>query len=165
MKWDEIGQMQCSVARSSAVLGDRWTLLILSDVFLGVRRFEDFKKRLKMSRTTLASRLQLLERHEVLVRQQYQDSPARFEYRLTQQGHGLYPVITTILNWGDTYYADAAGVPIIRQHKTCGHDILPQLTCPECGEEVTARNMSARVRPSVAGMPDVERGPISKQAR
>ena len=162
MKWDEIGQMQCSVARSSAVLGDRWTLLILSDVFLGVRRFEDFQKRLKLSRTTLAARLQLLERHDVLQRQQYQDNPARFEYRLTAKGRDLFPIITTILNWGDKYYADAAGLPVIRRHKSCGHDIQPVLTCPECGDAVSERNMAGRARPSVAGQPDVERGPMLK---
>lgn len=162
MKWDEIGKMQCSVARSSAVLGDRWTLLILSDVFLGVRRFEDFQRRLKLSRTTLANRLHLLEEHDVLERQQYQTQPVRYEYRLTPKGRDLYPVITTILNWGDKYYADASGIPIVRQHKTCGHDIQPQLVCPECNEPITTRNMTARKRDSVAGFEDVERGPFQK---
>ena len=162
MKWDEIGQMQCSVARSSAVLGDRWTLLILSDVFLGVRRFEDFQRRLKLSRTTLANRLQLLEEHNVLERHQYQAQPVRYEYRLTPKGRDLYPVITTILNWGDKYYADEAGVPIVRQHKTCGHDIQPQLICPECHEPVTTKNMTARKRAPVSGFAEVERGPFKR---
>ncbi|MEM9570882.1 MAG: helix-turn-helix domain-containing protein [Pseudomonadota bacterium] len=162
MKWDEIGQMQCSVARSSAVLGDRWTLLILSDVFLGVRRFEDFQKRLKLSRTTLATRLQMLERHDVLRREQYQSQPVRYEYRLTAKGRDLFPVISTILNWGDKYYADDADVPIIRTHKTCGHDIQPQLVCPDCGEPVNERNMTGRARAAVASHPDVERGPFSR---
>jgi len=163
MKWEEIGQMQCSVARSSAVLGDRWTLLILSDVFLGVRRFEDFQKRLKMSRTTLASRLQLLERHEVLKRVQYQSQPVRYEYRLTPKGRDLFPVISTILNWGDKYYADQAGVPIVRQHQSCGHDIQPMLVCPECFEPVNEKNMSGRRRPAMAGHPDVARGPMRRR--
>ena len=93
MKWDEIGQMQCSVARSSAVLGDRWTLLILSDVFLGVRRFEDFQKRLKLSRTTLAARLQLLERHDVLARRQHHSRGRRAPDRAaTGAGQRLYMV-------------------------------------------------------------------------
>ena len=162
MKRDEIGQMQCSVARSSAVLGDRWTLLILSDVFLGVRRFEDFQKRLNLSRTTLASRLQLLERHDVLFREPYQNNPVRYEYRLTAKGRDLFPVITTILNWGDKYYADVAGVPIVRTHKTCGHDIQPQLVCPDCGEPVNERNMTARARAPFANIPDVERGPFQR---
>ena len=162
MKWDEVGQMQCSVARSSAVLGDRWTLLILSDVFLGVRRFEDFQKRLKMSRTTLAARLQLLEQHDVLERQQYQDNPVRYEYRLTPKGRDLYPVITTIVTWGDKHYADSAGVPIIRQHKTCGHDIQPKLVCPECGEPVSEKNITARVRDPKAGYSAIERGPLRR---
>ena len=83
MKWDEVADQQCSVARASAVLGDRWTLIILSDCFLGVRRFDDFQRRLGISRTTLANRLKLLEAHGVLARGQYRESPPRIEYRLT----------------------------------------------------------------------------------
>lgn len=162
MKWDEIGHTQCSVARSSAVLGDRWTLLILSDAFLGVRRFEDFQNRLSLSRTTLTSRLKLLERHDVLNRCLYQDNPKRYEYRLTAKGRDLFPVITTILNWGDTYYADEAGPPILRQHTTCGHDVQPVLACPHCDETVGVHNMSGRSRPSMTGFPDVERTPIKR---
>lgn len=161
MKWDEIGKMQCSVARTSAVLGDRWTLLILSDAFLGVKRYEDFQKRLKMSRTTLATRLKLLEEHGVLRRQKYQSNPVRFEYRLTPKGRDLFPVITTILNWGDKYYADDAGPPVLRRHETCGHDIQPKLVCPECGDPADTFSMSGRARPSKKGFADVERGPAS----
>lgn len=160
MKWDEISQTQCSVARASAVLGDRWTLLIISDALMGVRRFEDFQKRLKMSRTTLASRLKLLERHSVLKRSRYQDNPARYEYRLTEKGRDLFPVITTILNWGDKHYCDEAGPPILRTHLDCGHDIQPELRCTQCHEPVDHRNMSGRARPSRGDMPDVERGPM-----
>lgn len=162
MKWDQIGQTQCSVARSSAVLGDRWTLLIISDAFLGVRRFEDFQSRLSLSRTTLTSRLKLLERHDVLTRRLYKDTPKRYEYRLTTKGRDLFPVISTILNWGDKYYADEAGPPILRKHLTCGHDIQPVLTCPECQDPVGAHNMAGRSRPTKPGFPDVERVPMKR---
>ena len=160
MKWDEIGDMQCSIARASTVLGDRWTLLVLSDAFLGVRRFEDFQKRLKLSRTTLANRLKLLERHDVLSRCLYQENPVRFEYRLTKKGLDLFPVITTMLNWGDAYYSETGGPPIVRTHTDCGHDIQPELVCPACREPVHARNMHARARPATPGIPDVERKPV-----
>ena len=164
MKWNEVSQTQCSVARSSAVLGDRWTLLILSEVFLGVRKFEDFQRRLTISRTTLASRLKLLEGHKVLERRQYQQNPVRYEYRLTDKGRDLFPVITTILNWGDKYYADQAGPPILRTHLACGHDIAPVLTCPACGEPVDARNMRGRTREPVDGFADVVRGPMASES-
>ncbi len=161
MKWDEISAEQCSVARASAVLGDRWTLVILSDAFLGVRRFEDFEERLGISRTTLANRLKNLVHHGVLQRKKYQDNPARYEYRFTDKGRDLYPVITTILNWGDTYCSDEAGPPILRKHISCGLDMLPVLTCPECKEEVTARDVQARARPPHDRFPPILRGPMT----
>jgi len=160
MKWDEVSKPQCSVARSSAVLGDRWTLLILSDCFLGVRNFDQFQDRLEIPRTTLANRLQKLIEHDVLYRKKYRTSPDRFEYRLTEKGRDLYPVLSTILNWGDKYYAEAAGPPILRQHMPCGHDIQPVLQCPECETAVDAHNIHARIRPHHDSCPDVNRGPV-----
>lgn len=159
MKWDNIGDEQCSVARASAVLGDRWTLVILSDCFLGIRRFDQFQERLNIPRTTLANRLQKLEEHGVLLRKAYQQNPVRYEYRLTDKGRDLYPVISTILNWGDTYYDDGAGPPILRNHISCGHDIKPVLACPECNETLDARAIRARKRDHVSGFPEVRRGP------
>lgn len=163
MKWDDASQQQCSIARASAVLGDRWTLLILSDAFLGIQRFDSFQQRLDISRTTLTNRLKLLEDHDVITRKQYQSNPVRYEYKLTSKGHDLYPVISTLLNWGDRYYSDADQPPIIRMHKPCGHDIQPILSCPECHEEVTARNVAARKRPNQSGIPDVVRGPAERK--
>lgn len=142
------------------MLGDRWTLLILSDCFLGVRNFDQFQDRLEIPRTTLANRLQKLEQHDVLYRKRYQTNPDRFEYRLTDKGRDLYPVLSTILNWGDKYYSDAAGPPILRQHVPCGHDIQPVLQCPECEEAVDAHNIHARIRPKDGSHLDVKRGPV-----
>jgi DNA-binding HxlR family transcriptional regulator len=161
VKWEDIGHSQCSVARSSAVLGDRWVLVILSDIFLGVRRFDDFHQRLAIPRTTLANRLARLVEHGVLDRSLYQSAPERYEYRLTAKGRDLYPVISTIVNWGDKYYCVADEPPIIRRHKHCGHDVLPVLTCPECDQRIDAYSMDARKRRSVEGIPDVVRGPVS----
>tara|TARA_R110001592_G_scaffold1874_12_gene11399 strand:- start:4946 stop:5446 length:501 start_codon:yes stop_codon:yes gene_type:complete len=160
MQWDELSTQQCSVARSSIVLGDRWTLVILSDCFLGVRRFDDLQARLQISRTTLTQRLKKLEAHGVLERRAYQSKPARYEYRLTDKGRDLYPVISTLLNWGDKYYSDAAGPPILRQHTSCGHDIQPILTCPDCAEPIDTRSVRARKRPANVDYPKVNRGPF-----
>jgi DNA-binding HxlR family transcriptional regulator len=164
MKWEEISQQQCSIARSSAVLGDRWSLLLLSDFFLGVRRFDDFQQRLGLSRTTLTNRLKLLEDHDVVRRDVYQHQPTRYEYRLTAKGRDLFPVISALVTWGDKYYFDGLTPPIIRTHQVCGHDIQPVLSCPECHEEVDARSMSARGRPESAELPPLERGPLSYSA-
>ncbi len=161
MRWEDLPEQQCSMARTSVVLGDRWTLVILSDVFLGVRRFDDFQKRLGISRTTLANRLKLLEEHGVLTQRQYQDKPPRSEYRLTEKGVGLYPAIIALLDWGDEHYSDAAGPPILRRHKTCGHDFRGVLHCSECGEEVKPRDVEARKRAPDKRFPDVKRGPVT----
>lgn len=160
MKWEDLSEQQCSVARSSAVLGDRWSLLLLSDFFLGVRRFDDFQRRLGLSRTTLTNRLKLLEDHNVVKRAVYQHQPTRYEYRLTAKGRDLFPVISALLTWGDKYYFEGLTPPIIRQHQTCGHDIQPVLSCPKCHEAVDARSMSGRERPASAGLPPLERGPV-----
>lgn len=165
MKWEEINQQQCSVARTSSVIGDRWTLLILSDCFLGVRNFDQFQKRLEIPRTTLANRLQKLIDHDILWRKNYLTKPPRSEYRLTEKGLELYPIISTIVNWGDKYYADGAGPPIIRQHIPCGHDIQPILQCPQCKNDVNARNIHARKRDAHDKYDDVLRGPIEKSAQ
>ena len=161
MRWEELSEQQCSMARASAVLGDRWTLLILSDVFLGVRRFEDFQRRLGLSRTTLASRLKQLEAEGLLAQHQYEERPPRFEYRLTAKGLGLYPAIVCLLDWGDEYYSDAAGPPILRRHTTCGHDFRGVLHCSECGEPLNPRDVEARKRADDERFPPVERGPVS----
>ncbi|GAA6156308.1 winged helix-turn-helix transcriptional regulator [Pyruvatibacter sp. HU-CL02332] len=161
MRWEDLPEQQCSMARTSVVLGDRWTLVILSDVFLGVRRFDDFQKRLGISRTTLANRLKLLEEHGVLTQRQYQDKPPRSEYRLTEKGVGLYPAIIALLDWGDEHYSDAAGPPILRRHKTCGHDFRGVMHCSECGEAVSPRDVEARKREADERFPEVKRGPFT----
>lgn len=144
MKWDDLADQPCSVARSTAVIGDRWTLMILRDCFLGVRRFEAFQERLGISRTIIADRLKLLTDEGVLKKVAYQERPVRHEYRLTEKGLDLYPVILAIVSWGDRHYADQRGPPIIRRHKACGCDFQPVMTCSECGGAVEARDVEAR---------------------
>ena len=144
MKWEELADQPCSVARSVAVIGDRWTLMILRDCFLGVKRFEAFQARLGISRTIVADRLKLLTEEGVLQRVPYQESPVRHEYRLTDKGLDLYPVILAVVGWGDRHYADERGPPILRRHKACGCDFQPVLTCSECAEPVDARSVEAR---------------------
>lgn len=144
MKWDDLADQPCSVARSTAVIGDRWTLMILRDCFLGVRRFEGFQERLGISRTVIADRLKLLTDEGVLNKVAYHERPVRHEYRLTEKGLDLYPVILAIVNWGDRHYDDGRGPPIIRRHKACGCDFQPVMTCSECAEPLDARGVEAR---------------------
>jgi len=147
MKWEDLSAQPCSISRALAVIGDRWTLMILRDCFLGVRRFEAFQQRLGISRTIVTDRLRTLVDEGVLRRAVYQDHPVRHEYRLTDKGHDLHPVVMAVAHFGDAHYAGAAGPPVLRRHKACGCDFHPVQVCSECGETVTARQVDARAAP------------------
>ena len=144
MKWDELGDQPCSLARALAIIGDRWTMMILRETFVGVRRFEAFQDRLGLSKALLSERLKLLTEEGVLERQAYQERPPRFEYRLTAKGLDLYPVLLAMVAWGNKYEAGDKGPPIIHHHKICGHDFKAMMACSECGETLHARAVSVR---------------------
>lgn len=144
MRWDELAKEDCSLSRTLAVIGDRWTLLILRDAFLRVRRFDDFEKSLKIARRVLTERLALLVNEGILARIVYQDRPVRYEYRLTDKGLDLYPAILSLVHWGDKHYPTKKGPPVLQTHMKCGHDFRSVLSCSECGEPVTAREVAAR---------------------
>ncbi len=142
MRWDDLDQQPCSLARTLSVVGDRWTLIVLRDCFLGVRRFDHFEERLGITRHVLADRLKKLVDGGVLEKQPYQDKPRRYEYRLTQKGKDLYPVILSLVHWGDRYMADEQGPPIRHRHRSCGHLTRGVLTCSECGEPLQPRDVT-----------------------
>lgn len=142
MKWEEIGDVRCSVARTLSVVGDRWTLLILRDAFVGVRRFDAFQKSLGLTRHLLADRLKKLVEHGILERRRYQERPERHEYRLTDKGIDLYPVLIAIVGWGDRWMAGDEGPPLVYRHRGCGRVARPELHCPACGDPVGARDIT-----------------------
>jgi DNA-binding HxlR family transcriptional regulator len=142
MRWSEIGEQRCSVARALSVIGDRWTLLVLRGAFLRVRRFEDFQRHTGAPRPILSDRLRGLVEEGVLKRQPYGNHPDRYEYRLTEKGLDLYPVLVSLLAWGDRWMPDEDGPPLEVRHKECGHVVHPALACPACGEWVEARDMA-----------------------
>lgn len=141
MKWDDIQNLPCSIARALSVVGDRWTTLIIRDVFTGIRRFEQIQKNLGISRHRLSDRLEKLVEAGVLVRRPYQESPPRFEYCLTEMGRDLYPVILMLKQWGDKWMVDANGPPALHRHKPCGQITSPKLVCSECEEPITPFDM------------------------
>lgn len=146
MRWNDLATEDCSLARSLAVIGDRWTLLILRDAFLRVRRFEDFQERLGIARRVLTERLAGLVQDGVLEKVAYQQRPLLHEYRLTDKGLALYPVILSLVHWGDRYYAEKDGPPVLHTHKACGYDFHSVLACSECGEAIGARDVIAHGR-------------------
>ncbi len=150
MRWDDIGQQVCSVARSLSVVGERWTLLILRDAFLGTRRFEEFQTRLGITRHRLSERLGKLVEHDVLTRVQYSERPKRYEYRLTRKGLALYPVLMTLGRWGDEWMDRGEGAPVEYFHQRCGQKTRPVLTCSACGEDLRPQHVTPMVGPALA---------------
>jgi len=147
--------MNCSVAQCLEVVGEWWSLLIVRDAFLGVRRFDDFQARLGISRNILNQRLTTLVDHGVLERVPYQDNPPRSEYRLTEKGRDLWPVLTSMRQWGDRWAAPH-GVPLAMRHTSCQHVADAVMVCSNCGEPLDLR--SVKVEPGPAARPaDLER--------
>lgn len=150
MRWAELDREACSVARTLSVIGDRWSLLILRECFVRVRRFEEFEARLGITRHRLAERLKKLVAAGVLARIPYQQRPRRYEYRLTEKGLDLNPVLLALLHWGDVHMADARGRPRLLWHQACGQHFDPVLCCSACGGRVNARDLRILDGPGAA---------------
>src|SRR5581483_11482642 len=126
----------CPVASALEIVGERWTLLILRDIFMGIRRFEDLQRNLGVARNILQARLERLLEFGILVKRPYQERPLRHEYRLTAKGADLWPVLVSLLQWGDQY-ALSGERPIILQHRGCGGELDDRRRCLVCGADVT----------------------------
>lgn len=144
---DYDGQL-CSIARALELIGERWTLLVIRDVFRGRRRFDELQASLGIARNVLSSRLQRLVDEGILEKRAYQERPARYEYFLTDRGLDLWPVLVTMLKWGDKHLSDA-GPPIILLHKECGGEVTDHLTCQKCGEPLTAHDVTVEDGPGM----------------
>jgi DNA-binding HxlR family transcriptional regulator len=140
MKWAEYDSRACSVARTVEVLGDRWTLLVLRDIFNGIRRFADLGGHLGVARDVLAKRLALLVEEGLIRRVPYQEPGARTrdEYRLTDAGRDLRPALLALMDWGDKYRADPDGPPAQLFHADCGAPVQVEVRCAE-GHEIGPR--------------------------
>jgi len=136
----------CALARSLEIVGERWTLLILRDAFLGTRRFDDFQRNLGIARNILQSRLERLVDEGVLRRARYQERPERFEYRLTRKGVDLWPVLVSLMKWGDKYTA-TGGPPVIMRHIGCGGVIDDRRICTACGKHLEANESMPELGP------------------
>jgi DNA-binding HxlR family transcriptional regulator len=130
----------CSIARSLELIGERWTLLIIRDAFLGIRRFDEFQHSLGVARNVLQSRLERLVEAGILERVRYQERPERFEYQLTEMGIDLWPVVVSLLHWGDKHLAPD-GPPLVIQHRGCGGRVNDRRICDECGELLGPRDV------------------------
>lgn len=150
MRWSELEDEACSLSRTLGVIGDRWTLLILRDCFLRIRRFEEFQSRLGVSRAILTERLDKLVENFILAKVPYQERPTRYEYRLTPKGLTLHPIIMSLVHWGDVHMAGRKGRPVLHRHQNCGHLFDPVLVCSECHEPIEPRAVEVLVGPGAA---------------
>jgi DNA-binding HxlR family transcriptional regulator len=151
MRWKQIGTMTCSIARTLSVVGDRWTMLIVGDVCLGIRRFEGIHQDLRLTPHRLSDRLRKLVLGGIFRCVAYEKHPPRFEHWLTEKGLDLYPLIVAMIEWGDRWMAGRAGVPVELVHRPCGHSFKPELICPSCKSKIAVCDMSARRRPALKG--------------
>ena len=140
--WD---RSRCSVAGTLAVVGEKWSLLVLREAFLGVRRFADFQRVLGAPKAVLTDRLNTLVDQDILRRVPYQaqGERQRREYRLTQKGMDLYPTLVALMAWGDKYLAEDGDVPLELRHRDCGEPVHLALVC-DAGHQLSG---AREVRP------------------
>ncbi len=139
----------CTVGRTMTILGERWTFVVLREVFNGVRRFDDIRRHSGIPRQVLSNRLALLVEQDVLRREPYQEAGerVRHEYRLTEKGFDLYPVLVAIADWGDRYLADREGPPVEFEHRDCGAVVHAVLECEQGHRVDRPRHVLTRVGP------------------
>jgi DNA-binding HxlR family transcriptional regulator len=137
----------CSIARSLAVVGERWALLVVREVSLGVRRFAEIQAATGAPPAVLSARLKDLVEAGVLETRPYQEpgTRSRMEYRLTEAGRELQPVLTALKDWGDRHLVDERGAPVITRHAGCGGSLHAVLVC-EKGHPVQPRELRAEAR-------------------
>ena len=144
-----LSSQTCTIARAAALVGDEWTIMILREMFLGTRRFDGFLGQTGMSTHLLSQRLKKLEAAGIISRTAYSRRPPRYEYRLTEMGRALWPIVISFKQWGDRWL-DGGETPVALVHKACGAVTEPRLTCSECGEPMDAQDAEARLSEAFA---------------
>lgn len=143
-------EMNCGVAQALEVLGDWWTLLVVRDAFLGARRFGDFESRLGIAKNILSDRLHRLVEHEIFRKVPVGESEQRFEYRLTEKGEALLPVITALREWSDTWVYGEGNEPIVVKDRRTRQPV-PQLRLKDAeGRDLTRRDLYTEPGPGAS---------------
>lgn len=147
MRWNELKNDRCPVARGLSVVGDRWTMLVLRESFFGTRRFEQIQERLGIARPVLANRLAKLEADGLLYREAYQARPVRYEYKLTERGKSFYPVLVSLIKWAELNVPCEHGSVTTMLDRNTARAIKPILIDAESGEEITYKTVIAKRTP------------------
>jgi DNA-binding HxlR family transcriptional regulator len=147
---NDYANQTCSIAGTLEVVGERWSLLIVRDLLLGVRRFDELQSHLGIARNVLQTRLTRLQEQGVIERRLYQERPRRHEYLLTEKGLDLWPTIVALMYWGDRHAAPPAGPPVVIEHRGCGGLVDDHRICRACGSRVEVRDALGRPGPGAA---------------
>ncbi len=139
----------CSIARSLELVGERWTLLVVREIFHGRRKFSEMQRSLGVARNVLTARLQRMVDEGILERRPYSERPERYEYFLTEKGLDLWPVMIALMYWGDKYEPATDGPPSIVVHKECGGRIDDRRICTKCGKHLEVREAKAIDGPGI----------------
>lgn len=143
-----------------AVLGDHWNLLLIRQACLGMRRFDDFQRELGIGRNMLTVRLNDLIEQGVFRRVEYQAKPSRHEYRLTDKGRDVYPVLAAMAAWGERWLSGPEGAPIVLRHKTCDHDMHAVVVCSACAEPLNVHDVQVNIGPGAPKLSSRDSGPL-----
>ena len=146
MPYREFEGQNCSLARALAVVGERWSLLVLREVILGRRRFREIQRQTGVAPNILSDRLDTLVERGVLKRRASRGDPAPPEYWLTRKGLDLVPALIALAHWGDAYESPS-GKPREFFHSQCGHEVESLMHCPRCGLDVRPEELRARPGP------------------
>ena len=147
MRWDDIDKQTCSVARALSVVGERWTMLIIRDAFLGTRRFEEFQKRLGIARNILTARLKNLCANEILDRVPVKEGAKRHEYILTRKGKDMMPLLVSLTQWGDKWVFGEGKEPVIFQDREHNEPISRIQVYSAKGEVLRPRDIRVKAGP------------------
>jgi DNA-binding HxlR family transcriptional regulator len=143
--------MNCGIAQALEALGDWWTLLIVRDAFFGVRRFSDFEAHLGIAKNILSRRLKHLVDRDILERVDVGEDGQRFEYRLTDKGEALLPLLTALRDWSDQWVFGPGREPIIVKDRHSGRRIPPLRVRDAAGRSVSRRDLRTEPGPGASG--------------
>lgn len=138
MSRSDLSRRTCTVARTVEIVGDSWSQMIIHELFLGTRRFDEMQRLTGASPHLISVRLKRLEAEGIVRREAYSTRPVRHEYRLTEKGRDLWPLIIAMKSWGDRWLDETGDAPITLTHKDCGHQTKPHLVCSACDAPIQA---------------------------
>ncbi len=140
---------KCNIAAALSIVGEKWTFLVLREAFNGIRRFDDMQRRTGAPRQVLSNRLSRLVDDGLLRRMPYREpgQRPRSEYRLTEKGLDLFPVIVALMTWGDKHASEPAGPPVVLTHRDCGAHVELELICVDGHVLNSARNVTPKPGP------------------